>query len=697
MRDLTGKEFSVIIQGKIFGQPGDAYAKQLTLQCIDSIQKHLPGAEIIISTWQGSDASHLPADNVIFNQDPGATAYHIHDPAFFNNNNRQILSTYNGLKAATRKYAIKMRGDCRLSGTRFLNYLKVYPRSEKYSFFKQRVVIPTMFSRNPRRIPQLIHPSDVFQVGLTVDLLDLWDIPLQPEPETTRAFPLEKRIINNSLENSFYRMKFGSEQYIWYAFTKKHGLDMELKHFGNIPSSKIVGSDWSIINNFVIVEPEKLDVVLPKRFINYPFKDLYTHNEWLGLSRKYANGVTKWFKWMLIAKVHLTNILLIARRAFDKLIKHGPSKFFKVQKEPYTTGLSPTESSINTCNMNDHILKDISVVIQGKVFGQPNEPAEKQQTQQCINSIRQFIPDAEIIISTWQGSDVTHITGYDKVIFNDDPGAVAYFDHDPGFLNNNNRQITSTYNGLMAATRTYAIKMRGDCLITSTDFLDYMQDYPRGDKFRYFKQRVLIPTKYTRNPRRIALLIHPSDIFQLGLTQDLRSLWDIPLQPEPQTTRAFPLEKKILNSALIGGFYRMKFGAEQYIWYAFCKKMGLEMELKHYSHIPVSHILNAEMSMINNFIIAEAKDFGVALPERMYWVMDEDLYTHAEWLELSRKYAGKPVSKLYEWGLISRVYANNITKILARAQNKLFTSGPFGFVGALNRYVAGPLIKQYNT
>jgi hypothetical protein len=335
MRNLISKEFSVIIQGKIFGQLGQPYSKQLTLQCIDSIHKYLPGAEIIVSTWKDSEVDHLPADKVIFNEDPGATAYHIHDPSFYNNNNRQIVSTCNGLKAATRKYAIKMRGDCRLSGTQFLNYLKPYPRSEKYTFFKERVIIPTMFSRNPRRIPQLIHPSDIFQVGLTVDLLSLWDIPLQPEPETTRAYPLEKRIINNSLENSFYRMKFGSEQYIWYAFTKKHGLDMELKHFGNIPASKIMSSDWSIINNFVIAEPEKLDVILPKRFINYPFNDLYTHTEWAKLSRKYANGVTRWFKWCLITRVYLTNIMLIARRAFDKLIKHGPSKFFKVQQDPY--------------------------------------------------------------------------------------------------------------------------------------------------------------------------------------------------------------------------------------------------------------------------------------------------------------------------------------------------------------------------
>jgi hypothetical protein len=333
MKDMLN-DLSVVVQGKIFGSPDDPYEKQLTHQCLESIRNFIPGAEIILSTWIGSNVSHLSFDKIVFNDDPGATAYHIHDPAFLNNNNRQIVSTINGLNAATKKYAIKMRGDCRLTGTGFIDFFEWYPRSDKLKFFKKRIVIPTQFSRNPRRIPQLIHPSDVLQIGLTEDLQALWSIPLQPEPETTRAFPIEKRIINNSLESSFYRMKFGSEQYIWYAFCKKHGLDLELKHFGDLPVAKIASSEMSIMNNFVIVEPEKLGVLLPKRFHFYPFNDLYTHEEWLRLSEKYAAGVSRSYKLALIARVYLTNVLLIFKRVQNKLLTHGVLKFFTVQKQP---------------------------------------------------------------------------------------------------------------------------------------------------------------------------------------------------------------------------------------------------------------------------------------------------------------------------------------------------------------------------
>jgi hypothetical protein len=334
MRTDVLNNISIVIQGKVFGEPGEPYEKQLTLQCIRSIRNLMPAAEVILSTWEGTDVSHLSADKVVLSEDPGATAYHIHDPKFLNNNNRQIVSTKNGLKVATKKYAVKMRGDCRFLDTDFVNYLKPYPRGREYAFFKERVIILTQFSRNPRRIPQLIHPSDLVQIGLLKDLQNLWDIPLQPEPETTRAFPLEKRIINNSLENSFYRMKFGSEQYIWYAFCKKNGLDLELKHFGNIPLSKILPSEMSIINNFTIAEADKLGLFIPKRFVYYPYDDLYTHHEWAFLAERYSVGVGDNLKWRLIFKVYLTNILLVMHRAKTKLLQHGLTKFFAVQQQP---------------------------------------------------------------------------------------------------------------------------------------------------------------------------------------------------------------------------------------------------------------------------------------------------------------------------------------------------------------------------
>lgn len=335
--------------------------------------------------------------------------------------------------------------------------------------------------------------------------------------------------------------------------------------------------------------------------------------------------------------------------------------------------------------LKQKVLDNISVVIQGRVLGEPADPYEKQLTQQCIESIRNLMPKAEIILSTWEGSVVSHLN-VDQVVYSEDPGAIAYSTFEPNYLNNNNRQIVSTINGLKAATKLYAIKMRGDCRLNDTDFTNYLKDYPRGEKYAFFKKRIVIPVKYSRNPRRIAQLIHPSDIFQVGLVEDLIRLWNIPLQPEPATTRAFPLESRIFNNALTGGLHRMKFGAEQYNWFAFCKKEGLDLELKHFSHLPIAKIMASDMSIINNFVIQDSYLLGVNLPKKMFLALDKNLYTYEEWVKLSKRYS-KEVSSFYEYSLIGQVYYSNVSRIVWRATHRISKFGLANFFKVLGNYL----------
>ena len=44
--------------------------------------------------------------------------------------------------------------------------------------------------------------------------------------------------------------------------------------------------------------------------------------------------------------------------------------------------------------------KEISVVVQGAVAGKPGDPPAKRFTDRCLRSVRRFLPDAEIILST---------------------------------------------------------------------------------------------------------------------------------------------------------------------------------------------------------------------------------------------------------------------------------------------------------
>ena len=58
--------------------------------------------------------------------------------------------------------------------------------------------------------------------------------------------------------------------------------------------------------------------------------------------------------------------------------------------------------------------KDISVVIQGAI-----DPIE---TKKCISSIKQYLPGAEIILSTWENSNLEGLE-YDHLVLSKDPGA----------------------------------------------------------------------------------------------------------------------------------------------------------------------------------------------------------------------------------------------------------------------------------
>jgi hypothetical protein len=316
---ISPSDFSVIIQGPILGKPGDPYDLQLTIQCIESVRRVLPGSEIILSTWVGSAVSHLDYDKVVFSKDPGAVSYNDNNNKF-NNNNRQILSTYNGLTHSSRKYSIKLRGDCKLSHSGFISLLNKYPYRSKYKFFKKRIITSTVFSLNPRKIPILFHISDIFQVGLTSDIKQLWDIPMQPEPITTRGGLKCNWNSNDPYPEEGYEMKFAAEQYIWFAFCKKRKLNLNLKFYSQVSIDKIVKSELSLINNFLILSPQEIGLVLPNKmikFINYPF--IYSSKDWIYLYNKYC-----------ISKVSLNTKLILI---FRTLLISNKIKYISIKKK----------------------------------------------------------------------------------------------------------------------------------------------------------------------------------------------------------------------------------------------------------------------------------------------------------------------------------------------------------------------------
>lgn len=319
MAHISTHEFSVVLQGPVLGKPADTDEKQLTRRCIASIRQHLPGAEIIISTWKGEDASHLDFDKIVYNDDPGAITYNDHElNKVYNNNNRQIVSTLAGLKQATRKYAVKIRGDFYLENAGFIDYLNRYEQYGNQKLLSSRIVTLTYFFRNPEKVPLLYHISDLFQAASTADLLELWDIPLQPEPETTRAFDYTTQFANDPYRYNQYKMRYASEQYIWFAFTRKKGLDLSLKYFCEVPWNLIGKSVQSIIDNFVILSPQQLGLCLPERLLHGE-KQLYTFRRWEQLYESLSVKKSSLALMMVALKVKLTSARFVLKNFKKKL------------------------------------------------------------------------------------------------------------------------------------------------------------------------------------------------------------------------------------------------------------------------------------------------------------------------------------------------------------------------------------------
>ncbi len=268
MTALSEKHISVIVQGPIHHQ------ESLTKRVLESVRTHLPNAELILSTWKGSEVSGLDCDVLLLNDDPGA----INSNNNINRNvNRQIVSTRNGLEKAMRRYTMKLRTDTLLTGTDFLEVFDRDPeRRDDFKVFQHKVVIPTLYTRNPLYLnihtgtSHFFHPSDIFQFGLASDLFLLWDIPLATHNTVSKMVP---------------------EQYIWTACLKKFIKDID--YFGLHLFESLKVCQITLANNFVVETPTNLGIKYPQRLLGNAVYTCYTYNQVRDLYLRYVVHTSK--------------------------------------------------------------------------------------------------------------------------------------------------------------------------------------------------------------------------------------------------------------------------------------------------------------------------------------------------------------------------------------------------------------------
>lgn len=244
--------------------------------------------------------------------------------------------------------------------------------------------------------------------------------------------------------------------------------------------------------------------------------------------------------------------------------------------------------------------RDISIVIQGAV--------DKINTPKCVKSLRKYFPGSQIIVSTWEGTNINALDADDFILSKDPGGFRDKFC--TTFVNNTLRQIVSTKAGVARATGQYILKIRSDLIFKSSNFLNLFTAYPhRNSDKPVFSQRVIFSSFFTKSfcsSKTIdqPLPFHVSDWFVFGYADDVQFLYDIELPKEPLNSWYLSeINYQGVKPNLLGASHR--YAPEQYIFFSACAKVYPEIEFAHYMDYTRDNITWSDRLIANNCIILD--------------------------------------------------------------------------------------------
>lgn len=263
------------------------------------------------------------------------------------------------------------------------------------------------------------------------------------------------------------------------------------------------------------------------------------------------------------------------------------------------------------CVIND---QDISIVVQGPVLMESAYNITHETTKTVCARVRKLFPKSEIILSTWHGAHSDGIS-YDKLVLNDDPGAVWFLYRDENSRLNTNRLIVSTINGIKAATRKYVLKLRSDLFVGSKSFLEFFDQFPSyDDSHKCVQSRILAFSIHSlRRERNLGMEAHRpyhiSDWAYFGYREDLYNLYDVPLVNEPEFSQYFLHHRKYFPDLFPARLWRMS--PEEYITSSFFKKFFPYINYEHTQDTSHDNIKHSERLIANNFIVLDQTQFSL--------------------------------------------------------------------------------------
>lgn len=203
-----------------------------------------------------------------------------------NNINYLIESSQNGLKIASKTYTLRIRNDAVFLNENFISlYLENYdlPRQPQSSIFKQRVLVPWIYTLNPYSAERLpLHVSDWLHFGLTEDIRKLWEIPFYTFQDSV-FFEHTKDGKANTCERRF-NLRLAVEQYICLNAFQKYCQNLKINYLHDLQSLDLAMD--LLLDNFYVFSQTSFNLRINKSYQkeiqnNYKRSICITEDAWL--------------------------------------------------------------------------------------------------------------------------------------------------------------------------------------------------------------------------------------------------------------------------------------------------------------------------------------------------------------------------------------------------------------------------------
>jgi hypothetical protein len=369
--------------------------------------------------------------------------------------------------------------------------------------------------------------------------------------------------------------------------------------------------------------------------------------------------------------------------------------------------------------------KDVSVVVQG--------PVDFSTIETVLQSIRNCLPEAEIILSTWEGVDYSSIPKnlYDILVTSEDPGGFALY-RTKKTLHNIDRQIRSTFEGIKKASRQCTLKTRTDIVLTHNRFLTYFERYPQyEDEYKVVRSRMLVNASGSPDPIW-SYPLHPGDFFLFGYTSDLYRYFSAGLYPESYKDYEHNLDSSLAKCCkqIDGELLRNRYPAEMYMFMQFIKPQFPDIEKIALYSFSASSISLSYHLLVNNFVMLSEQQSGIKslkYPnfERKHYLR---VFTNLKWQKFYQRFCDanytiepqevKREMSLFNWilpmiansefnlklyyllGLIKYLFmlqhkCNKVFRgILKNIPNYSFEAHEFSFIASFVHYILGLMLQD---